>query len=128
MDIHAYKMDGLGNDFIIIDNRSDPIILNKNQIIKICEKFLEEDNQMSTIEIEAVTSLISILSETQGFKDDWLIAMENISLSMTCKAVAYPDLSPRHRCHHICQTRHWHCRAWSRRRSHLEVFCERFAL
>jgi|TARA_B110001452_G_scaffold261688_1_gene260770 diaminopimelate epimerase len=38
MDIHAYKMDGLGNDFIIIDNRSDPIILNKNQIIKICDR------------------------------------------------------------------------------------------
>ena len=38
MDIHAYKMDGLGNDFIIIDNRSDPIILNKDQIIKICDR------------------------------------------------------------------------------------------
>ena len=57
------------------------------QIIKICEKFLEEDNQMSTIEIEAVTSLISILSETQGFKDDWLIAMENISLSMVISMI-----------------------------------------
>jgi len=38
MDIHAYKMNGLGNDFIIIDNRSDPIILNKDQIIKICDR------------------------------------------------------------------------------------------
>ena len=38
MDIQAYKMDGLGNDFIIIDNRSDPIILNKDQIIKICDR------------------------------------------------------------------------------------------
>jgi hypothetical protein len=42
---------------------------------------------MSTIEIEAVTSLISILSETQGFKDDWLIAMENISLSMVISMI-----------------------------------------
>ena len=38
MDIHAYKMDGLGNDFVIIDNRSNPIFLNKDQIIKICDR------------------------------------------------------------------------------------------
>jgi diaminopimelate epimerase len=38
MDIQAYKMDGLGNDFIIIDNRSDPIFLNKDQIIKLCDR------------------------------------------------------------------------------------------
>jgi len=38
MDIHAYKMNGLGNDFVIIDNRLDPITLNKDQIIKICDR------------------------------------------------------------------------------------------
>ena len=38
MDIDAYKMDGLGNDFVIIDNRSDPISLNKDQIVKICDR------------------------------------------------------------------------------------------
>jgi len=38
MDFQAYKMDGLGNDFIIIDNRLDPIILNQDQIIKICDR------------------------------------------------------------------------------------------
>mgnify|MGYP006183090167 FL=1 len=38
MDIHAYKMDGLGNDFVIIDNRSDSITPNKDQIIKICDR------------------------------------------------------------------------------------------
>jgi diaminopimelate epimerase len=38
MDISAYKMDGLGNDFVIIDNRSDPVIPNKDQIIKICDR------------------------------------------------------------------------------------------
>ena len=30
----AYKMDGLGNDFIIFDNRKKPISLTKKQIIK----------------------------------------------------------------------------------------------
>ena len=38
MDIKAFKMDGLGNDFVIIDNRSKPIILNNEQILKICDR------------------------------------------------------------------------------------------
>ncbi len=38
MDIKAFKMDGLGNDFIIIDQRDNNINLNKDQIIKICDR------------------------------------------------------------------------------------------
>ena len=38
MDIKAYKMDGLGNDFVIIDNRQKIINLSKDQIIKICDR------------------------------------------------------------------------------------------
>ena len=38
MDIKAFKMDGLGNDFIIIDRRSEGINLSKNQIIKLCDR------------------------------------------------------------------------------------------
>jgi diaminopimelate epimerase len=38
MEFSAYKMDGLGNDFVIIDNRSKPIILNSEQILKICDR------------------------------------------------------------------------------------------
>ncbi|MBD1139540.1 diaminopimelate epimerase, partial [Pelagibacterales bacterium SAG-MED46] len=38
MDIKAFKMDGLGNDFIIIDNRQKITHLNKEQIIKICDR------------------------------------------------------------------------------------------
>ena len=38
MEFSAYKMDGLGNDFVIIDNRSNPINLNKEQILKICDR------------------------------------------------------------------------------------------
>ena len=38
MDIKAYKMDGLGNDFIIIDQRIKNIELSKDQIIKICNR------------------------------------------------------------------------------------------
>jgi diaminopimelate epimerase len=38
MDIKAFKMDGLGNDFVIIDQRHNIIDLSKDQIIKICDR------------------------------------------------------------------------------------------
>jgi diaminopimelate epimerase len=38
MDIKAFKMDGLGNDFVIIDQRSQDFNFDKDQIIKICDR------------------------------------------------------------------------------------------
>ena len=38
MDIKAFKMDGLGNDFVIIDQRNQGFNLNKDQIIKVCDR------------------------------------------------------------------------------------------
>ena len=38
MDIKAFKMDGLGNDFVIIDQRTKNIEFSKKQIIKICDR------------------------------------------------------------------------------------------
>ena len=38
MDIKAFKMDGLGNDFVIIDQRTHNLNLSKDQIIKICDR------------------------------------------------------------------------------------------
>ena len=38
MDIKAFKMDGLGNDFVIIDLRDRNINLSKGQMIKICDR------------------------------------------------------------------------------------------
>ena len=35
MEFKAFKMDGLGNDFVIIDRREDDVNLSKEQIIKI---------------------------------------------------------------------------------------------
>tara|TARA_Y100000590_G_scaffold421104_1_gene524441 strand:+ start:1423 stop:2250 length:828 start_codon:yes stop_codon:yes gene_type:complete len=52
INLEAYKMDGLGNDFIIFDKRKKSISLSKNQIIKISDRnnigcdqviFIEED-------------------------------------------------------------------------------------
>ena len=38
MDIKAFKMDGLGNDFVIIDNRQTITNLTKEQVINICDR------------------------------------------------------------------------------------------
>ena len=36
--LDAYKMDGLGNDFIIFDRREKPIVFTREQIIKIADR------------------------------------------------------------------------------------------
>jgi len=38
MELNAFKMDGLGNDFVIIDQRKNSINLSKQQILKICDR------------------------------------------------------------------------------------------
>ena len=38
MNLRAYKMDGLGNDFVIFDNRKKITQLNKNEIVKIADR------------------------------------------------------------------------------------------
>ena len=50
MEIKAYKMDGLGNDFVIIDNRQKIIDLTKEQIIKICDRNYIGCDQLILIE------------------------------------------------------------------------------
>jgi len=50
MDIKAFKMDGLGNDFVIIDNRQKITDLSKEQIIKICDRNFIGCDQLIYIE------------------------------------------------------------------------------
>jgi len=38
MDLKAFKMDGLGNDFVIFDNRKEITNLDKNSIVKIANR------------------------------------------------------------------------------------------
>ena len=54
--INAYKMDGLGNDFIIVDRRSNSINLTKDKIIELGKRsnigfdqiiFIEKDEENS---------------------------------------------------------------------------------
>ena len=50
MDIKAFKMDGLGNDFVIIDNRQNITELTKEQIIRICDRNFIGCDQLILIE------------------------------------------------------------------------------
>ena len=50
MDIKAIKMNGLGNDFVIIDNRQKVSDLTKEQIIKICDRNFIGCDQLILIE------------------------------------------------------------------------------
>ena len=50
MDIKAFKMDGLGNDFVIIDNRQKITDLSEEQIIKICDRNFVGCDQLILIE------------------------------------------------------------------------------
>ena len=55
MDIKAFKMDGLGNDFVIIDNRQKITDLSKEQIIKICDRNFIGCDQLILIEKDNTT-------------------------------------------------------------------------
>jgi len=50
MDVKAFKMDGLGNDFVIIDNRQEITELSKEQIVKICDRNFIGCDQLILIE------------------------------------------------------------------------------
>ena len=53
MDIKAFKMDGLGNDFVIIDNRQKITNLTKDQIVKICDRNFIGCDQLIFIESDS---------------------------------------------------------------------------
>ena len=55
MDLKAFKMDGLGNDFVIIDNRQKITKLTKDQIIKICDRSFVGCDQLIFIESDSST-------------------------------------------------------------------------
>ena len=53
MDFKAFKMDGLGNDFVIIDNRQEITNLTKDQIVKICDRNFIGCDQLIFIESDS---------------------------------------------------------------------------
>ena len=60
MEFKAFKMDGLGNDFVIIDQRYDQFELNNDQIKKICHRNFIGCDQL--IFIKKNTLIISSIS------------------------------------------------------------------
>ena len=50
--INAYRMDGLGNNFIIIDRRKNALELNKDKIVSIANKKIAPFDQLITLEKE----------------------------------------------------------------------------
>ncbi len=50
--VNAYKMDGLGNNFIIIDKRKNALEINKEKILSIATKKIFPFDQLITLEKE----------------------------------------------------------------------------
>ena len=73
MDIKAFKMDGLGNDFVIIDNRQKITNLSKEQIIKICNRefigcdqlILITKNDSSDASLEFIILMVELLEHVE---------------------------------------------------------------
>ena len=66
MDIKAFKMDGLGNDFVIIDQRTDEQKFNKDQIIKICDRNFIGCDQLILIKKDKDKNLILKFYNSDG--------------------------------------------------------------
>ena len=64
--INAYKMDGLGNDFIIIDRRSSPINLTKDKIIELGKRSNIGFDQIIFIEKEKENSFPITIFNSDG--------------------------------------------------------------
>ena len=50
--INAYRMDGLGNNFLIIDRRKDSLEINKDKIVNLANKNVVPFDQLITLEKE----------------------------------------------------------------------------
>ena len=50
--INAYRMDGLGNNFLIVDRRKDSLEINKDKIVNLANKKVVPFDQLITLEKE----------------------------------------------------------------------------
>src|SRR5210317_1569753 len=75
MDIKAFKMDGLGNDFVIIDQRYQNYNLTKDQIIKISDEkdagleFYNSDGSVSGACGNGTRCVADLLSKEKNDKE-----------------------------------------------------------
>ena len=70
MEIKAFKMDGLGNDFVIIDQRKEKISLSNNQIIKICDRKFIGCDQLIFVKEDANIDAELEFYNSDGSKSD----------------------------------------------------------
>ena len=68
MEFKAYKMDGLGNDFVIVDLRDKVINLTKEQIIKICDRKFIGCDQLILIKNSKTTDALLDFFNSDGGK------------------------------------------------------------
>ena len=66
MEIRAFKMDGLGNDFVIIDRRKSSINLTKEKIIKLGNRTNIGFDQIIFIEKESGNSFPITIFNSDG--------------------------------------------------------------
>ena len=70
MEFKAFKMDGLGNDFVIIDQRHDHIELTNDQIKKICNRnFIGCDQLIFIKKNEKIDADIEFYNSDGSFSD-----------------------------------------------------------
>ena len=56
--INAYKMDGLGNNFVIIDRRKNTLEISKDKIVSIANKKIVPFDQLIILEAEITHTTI----------------------------------------------------------------------
>ena len=96
MDIKAFKMDGLGNDFVIIDRRKEHVNLSKEEIIKVGNRNNIGFDQIIFIENEIKDTLPITIYNPDGIEVDacgngsrciaYLISKENNQRFIRLKA------------------------------------------
>ena len=66
MNINAFKMDGLGNDFVIIDNRENKVHITKDIILKICDRNFQGCDQLILVNKSKVSDAELIFYNSDG--------------------------------------------------------------
>ena len=84
MEFKAYKMDGLGNDFVIIDQRHNHIELTNDQIKKICNRnFIGCDQLIFIKKMKKLMLIWNFIIQMEVFQE--LVEMEQDVWPIYCQ-------------------------------------------
>ena len=93
MDFKAYKMDGLGNDFVIIDQRDSDFELNKSQIKSICDRKKIGCDQLILVKKSEKVDAYLIFKNSDGSDSAACGNGTRCVASLLSKAVSYTHLT-----------------------------------